>query len=473
MPDKEFRVKVVLSGIEELASKLAGQIGSALKGVKVPAIQNILQPFGRLAEGLTGGLVSAEKFSKGLGGGEGGLLQKLTGGLLRMRPGGGRDLLAGATGGLVEPGSKAAGAAGTAAGASIAGPVAGAMAGMKIFEKMADALEGLAPIQALLKVITTIFQLAMLPLAMVLMAILMPFLMPLLQILGKLPWAAIFAATQAISNAIGKFLALIWQGIVAIAPYVAKAIGVLSAVIQAVSTFFGTLISMYIAMFKDVMGGIAVVVKDIWAGIMALANLQVEIDKDVVGAVEAVASVFETIGGDIYTGIQVVMSVIGQVWAWLSGIFATMITDVHNWIQDVDNVLKAIWNWFTSIMQPIFSAIKTVMTDIEGVINALNPANAGSNLVAGIEAALGLASGGAVVQKGIAYIHAGETVLPKGTVGVAGQITTAAPVVGHSESNSYTVNVTGNSINSNVDVQQMADTIAKAIGNKRRRLSVW
>ena len=67
---------------------------------------------------------------------------------------------------------------------------------------IAGLLEGLKPIQAIMKVVGAIMELALMPLAMVLMAILMPFLMPLLMLLGKIPWKEVFAAIQVMEKAI-------------------------------------------------------------------------------------------------------------------------------------------------------------------------------------------------------------------------------------------------------------------------------
>ena len=136
-------------------------------------------------------------------------------------------------------------------------------------------------------------------------------------------------------------------------------------------------------------------------------------------------------------------------------------------------------------MQPIFQAIANAIGAVTGAVNSMNPSNLvgsiGSAISGGL-AAIGLASGGAVVQQGLAFIHAGETVLPQGAIGVSGQVVPAGMVVGGAggmggaggaAGPTINVTVTGNTIDKSIDLNSLSQKVAKEIANEARRLRVW
>jgi hypothetical protein len=359
-----------------------------------------------------------------------------------------RNLATGMTGGMIDftkGGTKGAG--------GVAAPVAGAMLGVGILEKIADILMGLAPIQALLKIMTTILQLTFLPLAMVLFAILMPFLMPLLQLLGGLPWQQIFAVTQQIGADVHTGLVYIWNAIKDVAAFLLALNHDVDAVIEA---------------------GVQTVV------------LVARIISDIVTSVwDVLSTIYNWFTAVLGAGVEVISRVISTLYSWFVGAFWAGVTVIQTVAKGIWDVLSTIWNWFNSIMGPVFTVIGEGIQDIVNAINALvnfftggakAASNIGSSVVNGLKSLgsmLGLATGGAVIQEGVAFIHAGETVLPQGAVGIKGAVQPIPTTQPQQMGDNITVNVTGNNITKDTDTNSLARSIAREMSNQRRRVNTW
>jgi hypothetical protein len=126
-------------------------------------------------------------------------------------------------------------------------------------------------------------------------------------------------------------------------------------------------------------------------------------------------------------------------------------------IVSIVNAFKVLISSTEKMLKPldwIWKAIVTGFTDIENVIEAINPSNIGHDITSLIPK---FATGGHVYSEGIAYLHAGETVVPSSN--------STSNV-----SNTIHVNVSGGN---NIDPDQLAKQILKRIEYKTRGSVSW
>jgi hypothetical protein len=407
MPDDtdEFKVKVSVEGLDKIGEQIAAQVQKAIAMIRTPGMQ---------VTGLVGG-------AEGKGKDEaltrlGAVVSHLTtvvGGLANASLSGAVQGLAGGEGIMRE-----------------GGPMMG------VLGLIAGILEGLAPIKAIMSVIQAILSLIFMPLAMVLMAILMPFLMPILMLLGKLPWAAIFAAIMLIEKGIT------W-GLNEIAAGITWFVGWLPGAIGAVISFF-----------QGVAGDVMGILSTIWGDLQVAAGA-------IVSAWNWLTGVAGAVFNDIRTAIMGVWDFMGQIYTVWSGIFADVFNDIRAALLGAWGVLTTLWNWFDTVIGDIWKGIgdginmiRTILNDIAGALkavgNAVNPSNWGSELAGMFQ------TGGIVPKTGLALVHAGEMIIPSGG---------GAP--------SINVTVTGNTISSAMDLNNIANQVAQQIANNARRLRTW
>jgi hypothetical protein len=519
---KKFTIQAQLAGLDKLKGQIYAPVQQALQEAKLTGASvspEFISALDKAAKSAWSGAIAQEaakvvKAASGEGGAAEGTEKKP--GLLPKFDW--RPLATGVTAGLYDFSAHKEAKEGIVekGGGSVAAGVAGGMAGLGILGKIADVLESLGPIKAIMKIIGAIMSLALLPLAMVLMAILMPFLMPLLQLLGKLPWAAIFKVINEITPIISKVLGYIWEVIVG---YVTLWYDVIMIVINSIiwlAGVIGAIISWLGGIFNTAISGVVSVATGIWNGILAVAGFIRQVDLDILHGLEAVGQVFVGVGnflaGGISSGMQAlhndevavynwfvgvlgawvsslvsvfkdiynwfvgtlgevigevrdiltgVWNILSSIWGFFSGIVASVMSVIETAISGVWSIIMDVWNFFDGIMQPIFqaigSAINTIMNilnSIGGALQSANPANWGQSLINGV---MSLQTGGYVPQNTLAYIHAGETVIPAGSSGQA----------------NITVNVTGNSISSDTNIQALAQAVAKEMSNQVRRLRTW
>jgi hypothetical protein len=547
--DKEYRLKVKVEGLEALdglANKIAKQIEAGIRSANI--VQMISKTGGTPVEKGLGAALMVP-FS--------GLINRLTGGLAM-----------GGTG-------KAAGAAAEGGLGMAGGPLIG------ILTTMAGALEALAPIQAVLKVIGTIMSLVMLPLAMILMAILMPFLLPILQVLGKLNWQAFFKWTQTISTVIANAIPVIEQVIEDVFTAIGNGGAALITTVENGVQAFIDIGEWFANVFLPAAGGALTSLVNWFAnsGEAFVADLEAiwtwfqNSGEQFVNDIESLWGWFQSSGIAFVNDIESLwgwfqssgeqfVNVLEQIWSWFlnSGIeFVNVIEQIWGWFQNSGEqfvaIIGAVWTWFQSSGEQFVNDIEQIwgwfstgagagfvsdigqiwswfqssgeqfVSDIEGVYNWFT-GTAGRLLINGIMGiltwflgtgeellsliaggigwlvqnaqnignvnwwvsglkeivnsilppGLQLASGGAVVQEGLAFIHAGETVLPKGTVGIAGAVNTSAALSSKQSPGAalnVTVNVTGNQITKDTDINMLANKIATAMENRVRRLRTW
>jgi hypothetical protein len=413
---REFKLKATIEGLDRAAEQIGKAVEKAITNVHWDEL------IGGAVEEAEGG-EKGEKAAKPQRGGFLGILDKIGKftepfeGLAKRMTGG---LLSKETMGAVV-GAVGGGAAGAAEGGMAGGTAGGLVGGgfgmalgpiLGILTMMAGALESLAPIQAILKVIGSIMSLAMLPLALVLMAILMPFLMPLLQILGKLPWKEIFAATQMIGAVVAKYL-----------PYILFPLLIL---IQLVIRYWPQIVQF---------------LQMVWNAIVQVAKFIYQVDMDIVRGFLYVAGIFVKIGTMIWSVIQTVWSVLNTIWGWFNGVVGDVFTDIRT-------AVMGAWN----VLQDIAGAFKTIG-------NTLNPSNWASGLTSWIPK---FQTGGYVPQNTLAFLHAGETVIPASGGGGGGG--TGAQI---------TINVNNPTVSKPGDIQELAQQVAQVMQLQVRKLKTW
>jgi phage-related protein len=226
--------------------------------------------------------------------------------------------------------------------------------------------------------------------------------------------------------------------------------------------------------FKDLITGISVILTTIWNGLVDLGKGIIELDADIVNGIKGIVAFFVQLDKDILGGLKDVWNILSAAWGWLTNTFWGAVGVIRDVVNGVWDVLKTVWGWFNSAMGPVFSAMKqgidfiyNILQTVANALGNINPSNWAN--------AIGLATGGAVVQQGLAFIHAGETVLPRGAVGIAGGIrpATVASQGSQGGDTNISVTVTGNSISSAMDLNEIAQKVAKAIQDNRRRLGTW
>ncbi len=305
---------------------------------------------------------------------------------------------------------------------------------------IAGLLEGLKPIQAIMKVVGAIMELALMPLAMVLMAILMPFLMPLLMLLGKIPWKEVFAAIQVMEKAISWGLTAIVSGVIWLA-------GIIYGIIKD-----------YIAVWTAIIGGIITGVTDIWAGIQIIGGAIIGFWNWMVGGVGAVLA-------EVRNALMGVWNVITTLATWWFDIFWDAFSIFIDIAKDIWSVITTLWNWFNGVIGAIWkdigagidiikSILNTIASALSSVGKAVNPENWGKALVGMFQ------TGGTVPQTGLALVHAGETIIPAGGGGGGAGAT-------------INVTVTGNTISNQMDLNNLANQVAQQISNQMRTLRTW
>lgn len=333
-----------------------------------------------------------------------------------------------------------------------AGPVAGALVGVNILQHIAGILEGLAPIKAILTVVKAILELVFMPLAMVLMAILMPFLLPLLQIMQKFPWQQFFAVTQQISKYISEGLNDIWNAILWMAggimtiwnTGVAVLTTIWNAIVQVgqwITTGFDDIYNVFSMAYQGIVG----VLDSLWAVLQAVWNF-------FVGAEIAMLTT-------IADAVRDVWNVITGVYNWFVGTMGALWNDIRTIVNGVWSALQTVWGWYQTYLQPVFDAISDGIHMVVSVLQAIG--NALGNMNPANWSLPSFDVGGYVSQDMVAQVHAGETVVPAGG-GNKGPV-----------GDTYNVTITGNTISSHLDIQNLANQVATQISNTKRRLSTW
>lgn len=341
-----------------------------------------------------------------------------------------------AVGGLKAAGTAAAGGLAAAAGATTPGGAAGLIgaAGGPI-GKIVELLSGLAPIQALLKVVSTIMTLFLMPIAIILMAILMPLLYPVLQLFAKLPWAKFMELSMAMSDKI------------------TGAIHSVGDQTKGINTDTNNKLIDIQRFNMQVHAWDVAVTADI-------KNTIASVGSSIVGIYTWFVSSLGPIAKDIYNGIHGAWSILSSIWSWFGGSMEGVFNDINSTIGGVWRILASIWDWFTSVLQPITQAIGNGVGAVVGAVNEVGKVLGAANPFSWSMPSL--ATGGLITSTGVAFLHAGERVVP------------ASAVHGNaSGGGNITVNVTGNTIAKDVDIAKLARQIAKEISDNSRKLRTW
>lgn len=327
-------------------------------------------------------------------------------------------------------------------------------------------------------------------------------------------WNSIKGLTTEVWNSISSFLTGVWNGIIEIVTITWNVIkDIFSAIWEGIKTVFifaaqlivGAVIAIFAAFGIDIVA-VFNQVKDylfaVWEGIKTTFNSSLEWIKQICSQIWAGISTTATAIFDklklyfdvVWTAIKLVFNttlewikktwnevwgavgkVIGPIWEGIK----TVIGDAWNFIMEtfkaftepLNKAWTSLWSGVGQTLKDVWDAVKNTIKDsinwilekVNSVISAMNSVAAKGASVIGTKAIQIptiplLAEGGIVNQPTLAMIgEAGpEAVIP------------LSKMNSFSGGTNITINISGNNINSDLDIRNLADTVSDAIMSKLR-----
>ena len=282
--------------------------------------------------------------------------------------------------------------------AATAGGVAGGVMGaimilVDIMKSVVSFIANLAPIKALISMITKIMTLFMLPVAMFILGLFLPFVTLFFNILKSMNIPQLMQQFLKNGQIIGNAIASVFQ------------------ILQPYMPMIGKILE-YIMIF---LAGTLIVPLLVIAATILLVKFYIDM-------------------------------------------VVKMVQVLNPYILKIVSILTNVYNFFVSVFSPVLSAISGVLSTIATVIQNLSPGNIASSIGGFFSHIPGFASGGHIYSTGLAYLHAGETVVPSGG----------------SSTNNNTFNINMNSSGSSAtDANKLADLVYKNIQNRLRGSVGW